>query len=54
MKFWSHFCQRRSYGSLDVDSQDKARGFRTALRRRMGAGRNIGGGAGDNPEANGF
>ena len=27
-----------------MDSQDKARGLRAALRPRMGAGRNIGGG----------
>ena len=33
-------------GHSDVDSQDKARGFRTTLRPRMGAGRNIGGGPG--------
>ena len=29
-----------------MDSQDKARGLRAALRPRMGAGRNIGGGPG--------
>ena len=29
-----------------MDSQDKAQGFRAALGPRMGAGRNIGGGAG--------
>ena len=29
-----------------MDSQDKARGFRDALRPRMGARRNIGGGPG--------
>ena len=39
-------------GHSDVDSQDKARGFRTTLRPGMGAGRNIGGGPGG--EANGF
>ena len=40
------YVQGPSQGSFDMDSQDKARGLRAALRPRMGAGRNIGGGPG--------